>query len=1016
MKTNFDLMKKLLSLLFLILTFEFAANATTYYFAANGNDANNGTSTSTPWKTIAKFNSVFASKSAGDNFLFNRGDVFYGRLNITRSGASGSPITIGAYGTGAMPVISGFTTVSSWTNLGNNIWESTSSVSALSYVNMVTINGINTPMGRYPNTGYLTYQSYTGNTSITSSSLSGSPNWTGAELVDFATRASFSRAPIIAQSGGTLTFTPSPKIAVWDHNVPQFFIQNDPRTLDVINEWYFNPSTKKIRIYNTTTPTDVKLATVDTLVYMNGRNYITFNNMSFQGSNIVSIGVNSSQHISILSCDFNFSGRDAIDGPWTNSSTGLDIESNTFNHSNNNAIYLSQICDHATIRSNTITNTGVIPGMTNISDQNCSAINAPGAYTLIEYNTIDSVGYSAIKFFGSYTNVNNNYLRNFCLILRDGGGIYTWNVGKSIQAGINILNNIVINNNTSSGLNTENYGIYLDDLSNNIVISGNTSANCGWGIELHSVTNVTVKNNTTYNNSMASIFLMSDNNAGGVSGLTIMDNIQLKNNIFFAKTSKQKTLWLYPLILPIVPPDFHTDSNYYARPIDNNGYSILSNYQPKGGTQVLTTMNLLSWQTFCFQEVHSKVDPKAITDTNDLRLEYNATSSSKTISLPYNYIDVRGVNYNGSITLAPFTSAVLTKNGAATNQGNQAPTANAGPDHTIILPTSIVSIYGSGTDPDGTISAYNWTQISGPSSGIITYPTSAATTVTALVAGIYKFQLKVTDNLGATGLDTVQVTVNTATTTLLPAVNPANTVNGLNYNYYASGSGWSVVPDFNTMTPTSRGVTTAFNISPATQLLTFAFKFAGYINVPSDGTYTFYTTSDDGSNLYIDGVLVVNNDGMHGAIEKLGAIGLKAGKHAITVGYFQQGGGSVLSVSYAGPGISKQVVPASALYIVTGSLALDNNINQVITSSTQVSIKAYPNPFANYIEISIAGGIAGEYKLMLVDAIGRIVWTKSGIKNEGAFQQTINTSTLERGAYFVKVIQNNTTSVIELVK
>src|SRR5258705_1453070 len=117
-------MKSLLLLAFTI--FCFTADATTYYFSASGNDANNGTSTSTPWKTLSKFNSVFASKLPGDNFLFNRGDVFYGSIIPSRSGSSGLPITIGAYGTGANPVISGLTPVTSWTSLGGNIWESTS--------------------------------------------------------------------------------------------------------------------------------------------------------------------------------------------------------------------------------------------------------------------------------------------------------------------------------------------------------------------------------------------------------------------------------------------------------------------------------------------------------------------------------------------------------------------------------------------------------------------------------------------------------------------------------------------------------------------------------------------------------------------------------------------------------------------------------------------------------------------------------------------------------------------------
>ncbi len=91
---------------------------------------------------------------------------------------------------------------------------------------------------------------------------------------------------------------------------------------------------------------------------------------------------------------------------------------------------------------------------------------------------------------------------------------------------------------------------------------------------------------------------------------------------------------------------------------------------------------------------------------------------------------------------------------------NQAPVANAGPDQAITLPTVIANLSGSGSDADGTIASYNWTKISGPSAGIITDLISAVTTITGLVQGVYKYELKVTDNSGATGRDTVQVTVN----------------------------------------------------------------------------------------------------------------------------------------------------------------------------------------------------------------------------------------------------------------
>jgi hypothetical protein len=91
-----------------MLLFVIPSNATTYYVAAAGSDSNSGTSPSAPWQTIVKVNS--ATFSPGDSVLFNRGDVWYGTaLTFPSSGSSGSPITIGAYGTGPNPILKGST-------------------------------------------------------------------------------------------------------------------------------------------------------------------------------------------------------------------------------------------------------------------------------------------------------------------------------------------------------------------------------------------------------------------------------------------------------------------------------------------------------------------------------------------------------------------------------------------------------------------------------------------------------------------------------------------------------------------------------------------------------------------------------------------------------------------------------------------------------------------------------------------------------------------------------------------
>jgi hypothetical protein len=88
-----------------------SARAATYYVAAAGSDSNSGTSSSTPWQTIAKVNG--STFSPGDLILFNRGDAWYGTsLVAPSSGSSGSPITFGAYGSGANPIIKGSTALS----------------------------------------------------------------------------------------------------------------------------------------------------------------------------------------------------------------------------------------------------------------------------------------------------------------------------------------------------------------------------------------------------------------------------------------------------------------------------------------------------------------------------------------------------------------------------------------------------------------------------------------------------------------------------------------------------------------------------------------------------------------------------------------------------------------------------------------------------------------------------------------------------------------------------------------
>lgn len=102
---------------------------------------------------------------------------------------------------------------------------------------------------------------------------------------------------------------------------------------------------------------------------------------------------------------------------------------------------------------------------------------------------------------------------------------------------------------------------------------------------------------------------------------------------------------------------------------------------------------------------------------------------------------------------------------------NQAPSANAGSNITITLPTNATNITGSGSDPDGTIAGYAWTQVGGPGTATLTNATSPTVSVSNLAQGVYTFRLTVTDNSGSTGFDDVLVTVNAAPVNSAPTSN-----------------------------------------------------------------------------------------------------------------------------------------------------------------------------------------------------------------------------------------------------
>jgi hypothetical protein len=140
---------------------------------------------------------------------------------------------------------------------------------------------------------------------------------------------------------------------------------------------------------------------------------------------------------------------------------------------------------------------------------------------------------------------------------------------------------------------------------------------------------------------------------------------------------------------------------------------------------------------------------------------------------------------------------------------------------------------------------------------------------------------------------------------------------GGNSIHYAcfEGENWRSLPDFDRLSPVRKGQVHEFRIDSIPHRASgFAVLFNANLQLDQAGDYSFYTYSDDGSKLWIDGKEVVDNDGDHGALERKGTVSLTAGLHPIRVAYFNGGGGGWLDVLMKGPGIPKQIIPANRLY------------------------------------------------------------------------------------------------------
>lgn len=501
-------------------------HSATYYLSNSGNNSNNGTSTSTPWRTISKLDSAltYSVISQNDSILFNRGDRFFGQISLV----SGMPIGLffSAYGTGEKPIIDG--------SVKSFIFPND-----CSYLDGKYSINISDHPDNILNVYFETEELTLAREPEADESIDG---FIGFNKIESVTKTDgvlkFNDAT--GYSGGQIVFKPN----LWLYTVGNltdslgktdiaetvdyalnygYFVQNHINALDSDGEWYFNSSTNILYFKTSSVDTcNVYVSGCDSLPADGGCGFYISNqgscNYTIENLDIRNtrecICITNSDYVTVQNCDFSNSlaGMDCYIADYCN------IKSNNFRNLNTYGIFCQGESNAigASGYSNNFRNIGLklgyskklfyAPGSDVI---NLTGVRIRGNGNSASYNNLDNIGYCGIKFGeNTYTNntVSHNTIDSVGVTLSDCGAVYTWH---SFGTGHSIDNNTITNclgnlNGTPTYSSTNQTGdatgIYMDELSCNMSITDNSVSNSGAGIVLQNGRSNTVTGNTLENN------------------------------------------------------------------------------------------------------------------------------------------------------------------------------------------------------------------------------------------------------------------------------------------------------------------------------------------------------------------------------------------------------------------------------------------------------------------------------------------------------------------------------------
>jgi parallel beta-helix repeat protein len=650
-----------------------ACSAGTYYIAADGADGNDGLSPATPWRTIDKINGLGRTVSDNSTFLFRRGDVFRGEIRLAGSTLGA---TLGAYGSGENPVISGSAVITGWTPYSGSIFvaDVSSLIPAEEKIEQLFVNNRRVLLARYPNVahqepdpdeGWLEIGSSSNKSSFQDPVLGayGKPNnyWVGGNLRIRTFSWLFETRTVVASTGSggiTLNEDLTQTLATFIQPGWGYYLDNIFAELDHENEWYFDAATRRIYLYApgganpNTLLVEGAIRDVGCSLFWHYHGN-TLENLTFRHQNVDGVNINQSDQISIRNCRFENIGHTGVNMAWN--SRDLVVENNQFSDILEFGIkFIATTSDGgwnpgaSRFTGNLLRNTATIAGYGGSGVAVACGIRTYGVRGLtINGNRIEGTGYVGIHLEGGGHLVENNQISRALLTLDDGGGIFVNSPDNIIRA--NIVTDTRGNRGPSSGThnggnfdnNQMGMGIFFQpDLSGNVVENNTFANNRSHGIYPDQAINTSISDNICYNNGSGAyngsqLYLTGSSN--------VSHNITLAGNILVASAADQDTM--------------RTDTAFaigsYNNAVHCNPYKAQS--IRNGGAE----LTLAQWQTSGSARDAGAIGCPPLTEPVS-HILINRENIARTFSLGSgSFYDATGAAVTSEVSVPPFSAKIV---------------------------------------------------------------------------------------------------------------------------------------------------------------------------------------------------------------------------------------------------------------------------------------------------------------------------------------------------------------------